>query len=111
MFCETCGFEIEEDDSFCRKCGKSVGGSAAVEPAKRCERLRDGRMVTGICAGCASYFEKDVTVIRIAWVLAALIPPLFPGLVAYVICWLLMPVSSDPETGEQQPVSEAVISE
>ena len=110
MFCETCGFEIEEDDYFCRKCGKAVGDSAASESPRLCTRVRDGRMVAGVCAGCATYFRKDVTLVRIVWVLAALIPPLFPGVVAYVICWLLMPVSSESEPREQ-PVGEAVTSE
>lgn len=110
MFCETCGFEIEEDDYFCRKCGKAVGASAADEPPRLCTRVRGGRMVAGVCNGCATYFRKDVTLVRIVWVLAALIPPLFPGVVAYVICWLLMPVSSDSETRER-PVGEAVTSE
>lgn len=97
MFCEACGVEIEEDDLFCRRCGLAVGGSGRAEQGKSCVRSRTERMVVGVCGGCASYFGKDVTLVRIVWSLAALIPPLFPGVVAYVVCWLLMPVEDETE--------------
>ncbi len=61
-------------------------------------------MLAGVCSGCAAYFAKDVTVVRIAWTLSALIPPLFPGVAAYAICWLLMPA---PPKGTQTEPSVA----
>ncbi len=66
-------------------------------------------MVAGVCAGTATYFGKDITLVRILWTLTALIPPLFPGAVAYVVCWLLMPLDSGAghgaatEAGAQAP--------
>lgn len=111
MFCETCGSEIEETDQYCRVCGKAVGSAAKAEPPKVCTRAREKRMVAGVCGGCARYFRKDVTLVRIVWVLAALSPPLFPGIAAYVVCWLLMPVARDRSAEEGQPVAEAVASE
>jgi phage shock protein PspC (stress-responsive transcriptional regulator) len=38
----------------------------------------------------ARYFDIDVTLIRILWVLAAVFPPL-PGFIAYIVCWIAMP--------------------
>ncbi len=69
-------------------------------------------MLVGVCAGCAQYLRKDVTLVRIVWSLAALIPPLFPGIVAYVVCWLLMPVASESgvEGGESAGVGTAAAS-
>lgn len=91
MFCEQCGCEVEEDDAFCRKCGSAVRGSGAGRRTRACTRDREGRMLAGVCSGYAAYFGKDVTLIRISWTVLALIPPLFPGVGAYVISWLLMP--------------------
>ena len=57
----------------------------------RCTRVRDGRVVAGICGGWAAHFDKDVRIVRVLWLAAAAIPPVFPGVAAYLVCWLLMP--------------------
>lgn len=67
-------------------------------------------MVAGVCAGGATYFGKDVTLIRIVWALAALIPPLFPGIVAYIVCWLLMPQASETVRSDSADVGTAAAS-
>ncbi len=111
MFCGTCGFEVEEDDSYCRKCGTPVGQARPREAAKACAKGRDGRMIAGVCVGCARYFGKDVTIVRAVWTLAAITPPIFPGVVAYVIGWLLMPGPAAMPSGERPAASGAVASE
>ena len=103
MFCEGCGYEIEEGDTFCSKCGRAVSGSGRRTRTRICRRRREGRMIAGVCAGVARYFDRDVAVIRIVWALAALIPPLFPGIAAYVIGWLLLPVSSESSSDDLEP--------
>ena len=103
MFCEDCGYEIEEGDTFCSKCGRAVKGSGRVSRVRQCRRQREGRMIAGVCAGVAKYFAKDVAVIRIVWVLSALIPPLFPGIAAYVLGWLLLPASSKAASEDLTP--------
>ncbi len=60
-------------------------------------------MVAGVCAGLSAHFGKDATIVRIVWTVAALIPPLFPGLSAYIVCWLLMP----PDTAREQASAAA----
>ena len=97
MFCGRCGFEIEEEDFFCRNCGLSTTGEPSRE-ARPFSRQMDTRMVAGVCSGFARHFGKDVAMVRIIWVLAAILPPLFPGVSAYVLGWLLMPPAADPET-------------
>jgi phage shock protein C len=47
-------------------------------------------MVAGVCAGIANYFNIDVTIVRIIWVLL-LLPGGLPGFVPYIILWVLMP--------------------
>ena len=57
-------------------------------------------MVAGVCGGCAKHFALDVAIVRVVWTLAALVPPLFPGVAAYLVSWFLMPVSKQQPTGE-----------
>jgi signal transduction histidine kinase len=52
-------------------------------------RRRDDRLVAGVAAGLAARTGIDVTVIRTAFVVAALVS-LF-GVAAYVVAWLLLP--------------------
>lgn len=47
------------------------------------------RMISGVCAGVAEYFDIDPTVVRIIWALSLLFGGL--GLWAYIICLIIMP--------------------
>lgn len=103
MFCEACGYEVEEQDAFCAKCGQSLKGESPRRRKRTCMREREGRVVAGVCAGWASYLGKDVTLIRILCVVLALVPPFFPGATAYIVSWMLMPaVDSDAATNTPQ---------
>ena len=57
---------------------------------KKLYRSRDNKMVAGICAGLAQYFELDPTLVRLAMVVAALIS-LGGGILFYIIAWLIVP--------------------
>jgi phage shock protein PspC (stress-responsive transcriptional regulator) len=52
-------------------------------------RPRDGRMLGGVCAAVARRLGLDATLVRVAWIAAALVFGV--GLVAYAILWLLIP--------------------
>ena len=56
---------------------------------KRLLRLRDGRMVAGVCAGLAAYFEVDVNLVRLAFGVFTVFYGL--GIVAYLIAWAILP--------------------
>ena len=47
------------------------------------------KKLLGVCSGFAEYFGLDVTLIRIIWVLLVLLAG--TGILAYLICWLIMP--------------------
>jgi phage shock protein C len=53
-------------------------------------RSRNG-MIAGVCAGIAEYFNLDPTAVRIGYVLLSLLSVGFPGLIAYIILWVIMP--------------------
>ena len=50
-------------------------------------------MLEGVCAGIANYFALDPTLVRLVWVLLTAMGG--SGIVAYIICALLIP--EEPE--------------
>jgi phage shock protein PspC (stress-responsive transcriptional regulator) len=49
-------------------------------------------MIAGVCAGIAEYFGWDVTLVRALYVLLSIFSAGFPGMLAYVILWIVMPL-------------------
>lgn len=47
-------------------------------------------MLGGVSLAFANYFGVDVTIVRLLWVVL-LFPGGLPGIVPYVICWVLIP--------------------
>jgi len=56
-------------------------------------RSRRRRMVAGVCGGLAEWLGWDVTVVRIAYVVVSVCSAAFPGILVYLVLWLLMPQS------------------
>jgi phage shock protein C len=86
MYCNYCGKVIQDDANVCAYCGVRVGGVAA---RTRLVRPREGRKIAGVCAGLAEYFDLDVTLIRMVWLIVVIFAG--AGLIAYVIGWIVMP--------------------
>lgn len=61
---------------------------------KLCKR-NQGKMVDGVCGGISDYLGLDVTLIRIAWALLTCFTAGFGGVLAYVICAMVMPRETD----------------
>ncbi|MBO7111793.1 MAG: PspC domain-containing protein [Bacteroidaceae bacterium] len=57
--------------------------------AKKLYRSSTDKKIFGVCGGFAEYFGVDVTIIRIAFIIALFI--VGGGLLAYLICALVMP--------------------
>ena len=56
---------------------------------KRLYKSRDNRMISGVCAGIAEYFNMDPTIIRLAWVLFSLLGG--SGPLGYIIAAIVIP--------------------
>jgi phage shock protein C len=56
---------------------------------KRLYRIRDGRIVAGVCAGLAAYFGIDPTLVRLAFVLLTFFGGL--GILLYLGAWMVVP--------------------
>ena len=92
MTCVKCQREIEAESSYCRFCGAPV---RPTEAHRRFVRIPDEGKFAGVCAGLAAYFDTDVTIVRLVWVILSIIPGVFiGGLVAYIAAWILAPVAS-----------------
>ena len=52
-------------------------------------RSQSNRRIAGVCGGIAEYFDIDPTLVRIAFVVAALLGG--PGLLLYVVLWIVLP--------------------
>ena len=56
---------------------------------KRLERSND-RILGGVCAGIAEYFDWDPTVVRIVYGLLTVFTA-FSGIIVYILLWIVMP--------------------
>jgi phage shock protein C len=55
-----------------------------------------GRMLAGVAAGLADYFDVDVTAVRVALAVLALVGG--AGVAVYIAGWLLMPEEGSDES-------------
>lgn len=59
---------------------------------KRLTRTRSGRQIAGVCAGIADYFDVDVALVRLAWLILSIVPgAILGGVIAYLAAWIVMP--------------------
>ena len=55
-------------------------------------RSRRSRVLGGVCGGLAKWLGWSPTVVRIAYVAVSVCSAAFPGMLVYVILWLVMPL-------------------
>jgi phage shock protein PspC (stress-responsive transcriptional regulator) len=70
---------------------------------KRLLRIRQGRIVAGVCAGLGAYFGVDVNLVRLAFGVFTVFYGL--GILLYLIAWLIL-----PEQGEDGSIVESFVS-
>ena len=73
MYCCNCGKELENEARFCSVCGTA---RPPVHPPRgrsyeqsAFSRIREGKKIAGVCGGIARYFDIDVTLVRVLWLL------------------------------------------
>lgn len=89
MFCNKCGNAIEAQASFCAKCGTPVGTAASPQAEKKLVRPMGSNWIAGVCSGFARYFGIDVTLVRLVWLSTIILAG--TGILAYIICWIVIP--------------------
>ncbi len=48
-------------------------------------------MIAGVVGGLAEYMGIDPTLARVLYVVISILSAAFPGMLVYVICWLVIP--------------------
>lgn len=61
------------------------------DPRNPLRRSRSKRLIAGICGGLADWLGWDVTLVRVLFVLVSIFSAGFPGLLVYIILWVVMP--------------------
>jgi phage shock protein C len=52
-------------------------------------------MIGGVCSGIARHFGWSVTGTRVAYVILSICSAAFPGILVYLILWLVLPQADD----------------
>lgn len=56
-------------------------------------RTTHDRIIGGVCGGIARSLDWDPTLVRIGYVLLSVLSVAFPGLLVYIVLWIIMPQS------------------
>ena len=97
MYCTRCGVELDEKSRYCSQCGHPTSRSLAQVPKpgeKKLYRPREGKKIGGVCAGFARYLDVDVSLMRITWLIVAVMTGV--GFLAYLVAWIAMPKEPEP---------------
>jgi len=63
-------------------------------------RSRTDRMIAGVCGGLARWLGWSSTVVRVLYVALSVLSAAFPGILIYLLLWIVMPqqgISRDSE--------------
>lgn len=60
-------------------------------PSNPLRRSRKHRILGGVCGGLAEWLGWDVTLVRLLYVVISIVSVGFPGILAYIILWIIMP--------------------
>jgi phage shock protein PspC (stress-responsive transcriptional regulator) len=76
--------------------GAATAWPAGATTSKRLYQISDGALISGVCKGIAVYLDVDVTLVRLLFVIAAV---LTGGLavLAYIVMMFIVPYANTPE--------------
>ena len=70
------------------------------------QRSRKHKMIAGVCGGIAEWLGWDPTVVRVLYVVGSILSAAFPGVLIYVVLWIVMP--SEHKTQPPTPTVHAL---
>ena len=65
----------------------------------RLRRSKSNRMIAGVIGGLARYFGFDPTLARVLYVILSVVSVAFPGMIVYIILWIIMPEEGEEPRG------------
>lgn len=66
----------------------------SVQSMKQLMRIREGKILGGVCGGIGKYFDFDPVLIRILWVVLTCLS-VGIGVIVYIAAWILMPEETE----------------
>jgi phage shock protein PspC (stress-responsive transcriptional regulator) len=60
-------------------------------PAGPLRRSRRQRWIAGVCGGLAEWLDWDALLVRILYVVVSVASAAFPGILVYLVLWIVMP--------------------
>jgi phage shock protein PspC (stress-responsive transcriptional regulator) len=54
-------------------------------------RVRQGKLIAGVCGGIAKWLGWDPTLVRLGYVVLSVLSAGFPGVLIYILLWIVMP--------------------
>ena len=88
VYCNRCGTALPHSARFCSSCGRAI---AYPHCSSKLMRSRADRKIAGVCAGLAEHLGLDTSLVRILWVFLVFASGFFPGLIAYILAWIIIP--------------------
>ncbi len=53
------------------------------------------RVIAGVCGGLAEWMGWDIALVRLLYLILTIFSAGFPGVLAYIILWIIMPEEND----------------
>ena len=66
-------------------------------------RSRSNRIIAGVCGGFARWLGWNPTTFRVLYVVVSLLSAAFPGILVYLVLWVVMPNDAARTTPEPVP--------
>ena len=85
----------------------SVPATPARPEYPRFHRSRGDRMIAGVCRGVEDSYGIDAALSRVVLVVASVLG-FGIGILAYLACWILVPLEPEPAPGAHAPSGPAV---
>ena len=98
MICTACQKVITDGSTYCYNCGAKQAGAGPAQAApgvhvqRKLMRSSTDKKLGGVCAGVAAYFDMDVTLVRVLWLVAFFFAG--TGFLLYIILWIVLPVET-----------------
>ena len=51
----------------------------------------NNRVIAGVCGGLAEWLGWDIALVRLLYLIVSIFSAGFPGILAYIILWIVMP--------------------
>ena len=66
--------------------------TATATQSRPLHRSGSDRLIGGVCGGIAAWLGWNPTAVRLLYVLVSILSVAFPGIIVYILLWIVMPL-------------------